>query len=266
MNNIEKYYNLHYDEWGRLSRHRIEFEVTKRFLDKYIKEGDSVLDIGGGPGRYSIYLAKKGHDVTLVDLCEEMVNQAEVHAKEAGVALKGYIKGSVLELSVILPDKKYNAVLCMGPMYHLLEESHREEAVRQSMKFLKKGGVLIVSFISVYANIMDCLSSAPQSIGEKKVELLKMLTDGRYVVGDNNKGFTDAYFTNPASLEQYMSGFGLEQLGIYAVEGLGTYHEKGLMQLPEEDFQKWIDLFVEIAGNSVIWGNSCHLLYIGRKM
>lgn len=55
LNRVEKYY-YGYDEWGRLERHRVEFELTKRALDRYISPNSSVIDVGGGPGRYSIYL------------------------------------------------------------------------------------------------------------------------------------------------------------------------------------------------------------------
>ncbi len=68
---IKKYYNDDVEkEWERLEKHFIEFELTKRFLNRYIKPGDKVLDVGGRPGRYSLYLAEKGCDVTLADLSE----------------------------------------------------------------------------------------------------------------------------------------------------------------------------------------------------
>ena len=68
----------HYDsdvqyEWDRLKRHPFEFAITTKMMDRYIKPGDRILDIGGGPGRYSIYYAQKGCNITLVDLSEEKV-------------------------------------------------------------------------------------------------------------------------------------------------------------------------------------------------
>ncbi len=80
----------HYDsdvqyEWDRLERHPFEFEITTRRMNKYIKPGDKILDIGGGPGRYSIYYAIKGCDVTLVDLSPENVKFALKKPKEMNV-------------------------------------------------------------------------------------------------------------------------------------------------------------------------------------
>lgn len=264
MERIKQFYNCDYDEWERLNRHRIEFEITKRTMDKFIPAGASVLDVGGGPGRYSIYLAQKGHEVTLVDLSEKLVEQAVIHSKEAGVKLKDCIQGNVLDLNKILQGKEYDVVLCMGPMYHLLEESQREEAIHQCMGLLKKGGVLIVAFISAYAPIIDCLKAYPQEISRKKKQLLKFLMDGRRF-SEGEDGFTDAYFINPEHIEEFMARFNLEKMKIMAVDGMGIFVEEKLMNLKEEDFQDWLDVFEAIASDQVVWGSCAHMLYIGRK-
>jgi len=262
---IQQYYNSDYDEWGRLERHRIEFEITKRTLDKFIPAGSSVLDVGGGPGRYSIYLAQKGHEVTLLDLCEKLVEQAALHSREAGVELKGCIRGNALDIDKILPGREFDAVLCMGPMYHLLEESEREAAINQCMGVLKKGGILVVAFISAYAPIVGCLKAYPGEIGRLKNDLLRYVKDGRHE-SRMNDGFTDAYFFDPERIEEFMARFKLETLKVMAVEGLGALVEEKLMQLKEEDFQDWLDVLEAISSNKVVWGSCEHLLYVARKV
>jgi S-adenosylmethionine-dependent methyltransferase len=263
MNNVEEYYNCKYDEWGRLERHRIEYEITKKVLNEYIEGNSEVLDVGGGPGRYSIFLAQKGHKVTLVDLSEKLVVQAEENAKKAGISIQKFIKGNVLALETILPHKCFDSVLCMGPMYHLLEEDERKEAIRQCLRLLKPGGVLIVSFISAYAPIVDCLKGYPKEIKERKSRFLQYLIDGR-----NKKefGFTDAYFINPESIESLFSGFQLKTIRVLAAEALGAICENTLMQLSEEDFKEWVDLLYQISDRKVIWGSCEHLLYVGNKV
>jgi S-adenosylmethionine-dependent methyltransferase len=87
---VKKFYDETVDyEWERLKRHKVEFELTKRYLNRYMKPGDKVLDLGGGPGRYSLYLAELGCDVTLADLSEKNVKFALNKAKELGLQLKG---------------------------------------------------------------------------------------------------------------------------------------------------------------------------------
>ena len=57
---VEKFYDDNIEmEWNRLNGFKFEFEITKIMLKKYMNKG-TVLDIGGGPGRYSLYLASMG--------------------------------------------------------------------------------------------------------------------------------------------------------------------------------------------------------------
>lgn len=90
-------------EWERLQRHQFEFELTKRYINRYIKPGDKVLDIGGGPGRYSLYLAAMGCDVTLFDLSSANVEFAKEQANAQGVSLKAFV-GDVREVDSSLAN------------------------------------------------------------------------------------------------------------------------------------------------------------------
>lgn len=103
-----------------------------------------------------------------MDLSEKLVEQAERNATEAGVVIQRFIKGNSLELETLLPDKIFDAVLCMGPLYHLLEEDERKEAINQCLKRLKPGGVFVASFISAYAPIIECMAAYPQDIRKNK--------------------------------------------------------------------------------------------------
>lgn len=107
-------------------------------LDIYIKPGDSVLDIGGGPGRYSLYFAQKGCDVTLLDLSENNVAFAKKKAAEAGVKITAY-SGNALDADKIISGI-FDHVMLMRPMYHLLDEEDRVCAVNSALKLLKTGG------------------------------------------------------------------------------------------------------------------------------
>jgi len=198
----------------------------------------------------------------LVDLSEKLVEQAQYNAVKAGVVIQRFIKGNVLDLDEILPGKYYDAVLCMGPMYHLLDEDERKEAVKHCVSLLKPGGVLIVSFISAYAPIVDCIKAYPHEIKERKDRFLQYLSDGRH---KEESGFTDAYFHNPENIETMFSEFGLKTIRIMAAEGLGAMCEDSLMQLSEEDFQEWVDLFYEISDRKVIWGCCEHYCILERK-
>lgn len=261
MSAIEKFYE-EYDEWSRLERHRMEFEITKKALDEYIPAGSTVLDVGGGPGRYSIYLASKGLQVTLVDLSEKHVRQAPEFAREAGVTLSGAIQGNALDMDDLPLSESYDAVLCMGPLYHLHREGDRKRALEQCLKRLKPGGILVTSYISAYAPIIDIIKKFPEEIEANRATLLNYITDGRNYDG---QGFTDAYFIHPDDVEPFMASFPVIPLRYMATEGFGSLAEERLNQLNDGQFKAWVDTLYEIAHHRSVLGCCEHLLYIGRK-
>jgi 2-polyprenyl-3-methyl-5-hydroxy-6-metoxy-1,4-benzoquinol methylase len=77
-------------EWTRLENQNdgfVEFAITCQMLSKYLKPNSRILDIGGGPGRYSIWLAKQGHRVVLSDLSPNLLSIAQTKIDEAGVRI-----------------------------------------------------------------------------------------------------------------------------------------------------------------------------------
>lgn len=265
MSEIEKYYNeIAEYEWQRLERHRVEFDLTKRYLREYITHPSTILDVGGGPGRYSIFLAGEGHTVTMFELAANNIQIARAKALEAQVVVKDFIHGNALQLSELVTGE-FDVVLCMGPLYHLTEEADRLKVMQQCVERLKPGGLLVASFISAYAPIVDCIKGYPEEVVKMKDNLLRFLDDGRNIVAPDNPGFTTAYFINPQDIEGFMGSFGLEKLVITAVEGIPGQSEPKINALPEEAYQAWLDIIYHTSTNPMTWSTSEHFLYIGRK-
>ncbi len=262
MSRVEDFYDNLYDEWSRLDRHRIEFEITKMYLDKYIPNKNSeIFDIGGGPGRYSFYLASKGHKVTLLDLSQHNIDVAKEKSKHLNIELEDYIKGNALNLSNI--NKTFDVILLMGPLYHLTKEEDRKKSIEEALKLLKNGGILIAAFISDYAPIQDALSYL-RFDGEKNdvKELLSYLNDG---INNEEAGFTTAYFTSAEEAQSLMKSYNLEQLAFVGIENILGCKESEILTLPEEDIKKWIDLGFNLSQDKSLYGTSQHYLYIGKK-
>lgn len=259
MNKIENWYDEKYDEWERLNRHKIEFDITKRYLDEYIiGEGLEIFDIGGGPGRYSIYLAEKGHKVSLLDLSKRNIQVAKEKSAEKGITLETYIHGNALELEEY--EQKYDVVLLMGPLYHLVEESDRKKALEGALRLLKPNGIIFASFISKYAPIQDYLKEVYTI--DSVDDLLVFLQDGK---SSGDKGFTTAYFIDYKEAKNLMNSFGLTELKFTGVENILGSKEKEINGLEEEQYKKWLEICYQLGKDENLMGTSEHFLYIGRK-
>jgi 2-polyprenyl-3-methyl-5-hydroxy-6-metoxy-1,4-benzoquinol methylase len=261
MNEIEHWYDTEYNEWQRLERHKIEFDITKRYFDDFIK-GDNlqIFDIGGGPGRYAMYLAEKGHKVTLLDLSNKNIEIAKRKSYERGITLEDYIHGNALELGKF--EKQYDVVLLMGPLYHLIEESERKKAVEGALKLLKPNGIIIASFISNYAPIQDNLSHLFPI--ESVRELLGYLKNGE------NKdcegfGITTAYFIDYKEARTFMKSFGLKEIIFAGIENILGCKENEINLLEENEYKKWLEIGYHLSKDENVIGTSQHFLYIGCK-
>ncbi|HOJ47828.1 MAG TPA: class I SAM-dependent methyltransferase [Bacillota bacterium] len=259
---VREYYNNEVqNEWERLEKHFIEFELTKRFLNRYIKPGDRVLDVGGGPGRYSLYLAQKGCDVTLADLSEENVRFAQEKAKEEGVCIKAH-QCDAREIDSIV-DGLFDSILLMGPMYHLLEEADRVKCVEACLKLLKPGGVIFISFISSYAGIIYSMKYEPEMILVPELEYqYQLFAEDKPFAGN---AFTKAYFIRHADVLPFMEQFGLEKLHLFGQESILAPNEPNIQAQPKEVIDKWLDIAERVCEREDLLSYSEHLMYIGRK-
>lgn len=262
---VESFYdNNCQDEWSRMDRHPMEFRTTLRAMAEFIPPRSRILDIGGGPGRYSIELAKAGHRVTLLDLSSKNVELARQKARELGVELEDFIHGNALDLSRFA-DSSFDAVLLMGPLYHLVEPSDRELAIREALHVLAPGGVFFASFISRYAVYLDLLKWEPEAIIHKAGDYEKLMIAPTYIPTEQNQGFTDAYFIHPMEIEPLMAGRGLTTLRLAVAEGIIAAVEAAVNALPEEAFEAWVDVCYKLGTDPITWGAGEHMLYVGRK-
>ena len=104
----EKYNNYQEDERFNRESQSFEYRTTMYYIQKYLKKGDKILEIGAGTGRYSIALAKMGYDVTAVELDESNLKVLRENSKGLD-NLKCY-QGDVLNLQ--FEDNSFDLVLC----------------------------------------------------------------------------------------------------------------------------------------------------------
>ncbi len=195
----------------------LEFERTKEILLRHLPDPPSVIaDIGGGPGRYALWLAERGHQVEHRDLVPLHVDQ--LHA----VADPTRIRTAVGDARYLdLGDATVDAMLLLGPLYHLGRRQERLRALREAWRVVRPGGPMFVAAISRWAPRLD---------GELRLRLYKSspafreLTPGVERTGwlpPLYPGSFSAYCHRPQQLRAELRGAGFRVLDLVAVEGMG---------------------------------------------
>jgi len=252
-------------EWNRIAD-KPEFLLTCRMMDKYIKPGDSVLDIGGGPGRYSFYFAEKGCDVTLVDLSPENINHVEKQSAKSGLPVKA-INGDARYVDTIVLEsgdrKQFDHILLMGPLYHLLEDLDRSRAVDSALQLLKPGGLLFAAFISMSGGLVFGLREVPAAFADPSEErfLVPLVEGGSY----GGAAFTQAFFINQNEIVPFMNRFPLEKLHLFGQESVLAPNVHTFMEQPPEIKAAMLDLAEKLCEKDEYLSWSEHIMYVGRK-
>ncbi len=250
-------------EWARLERHRTELALTRRALHEHLPPPPArVLDCGGGPGRYAIELAGLGYAVTLFDLSAACLRLAEEQAAASGVTLAAYAHGTATDLSRFA-DASFAAVLLMGPLYHLLEENERRQALAEAYRVLRPGGVLFASFITRYAGLRWAAVNAPTWPLENPELNELVLASGRQPPRAE-PGFV-AYFAHPTEVVPLCQGAGFAVVTVLGVEGVISMIESGVNVLSGAAWDLWVDLNYRLAADPTIHGGNEHLLVVAVK-
>ena len=249
-------------EWNRLSEHPFEFLITMEMLKRYIHPGDRVLDIGGGPGRYSIALAKLGCHVTLLDLSPNNVAFAKAEAARQGVAIRA-LAGDAREADRLIAERDFDHVLLMGPLYHLLEEADRERAVRAALATLKPGGLFYASFILMFGGMIYMMRECPELIDaeSEQVFLQQIRVDGGY----SGPAFTQAHLESQKDIEPFMARFPLREVTLLGQEGILAPNMNTLLPLDEAKRAQWVELAVRLCERRDLLSYSEHAMYVGQK-
>jgi ubiquinone/menaquinone biosynthesis C-methylase UbiE len=212
---IKQYYEMGL-EVGRLSgaEGELEFIRTQEILRRYLPNTPAViLDVGGGPGAYSCWLATEGFDVHLIDpipLHLEQAKQASDRQPEAPV--RSITLGDARNLHNL--DSYADVILLLGPLYHLTERIDRISALKEAHRVLKRNGLLVAVGISRFASTFAGLIDG--YFGDANfVEIAKRdLTDGQHKNPTAKPGyFTTSFFHHPSVLEQEVqeAGFAVEK-------------------------------------------------------
>ncbi|MHB8215378.1 MAG: class I SAM-dependent methyltransferase [Candidatus Sulfotelmatobacter sp.] len=262
----------HYTEADEASRlrsgwFRLEEARTRELILRHLQPAPArVLDVGGAAGAYALWLAACGYEVHLVDPVARHIEQARAaSSQQPDHPLASAAVGDARQLAQA--DQSVDAVLLLGPMYHLTERKDRLTALREVNRALRPKGLVWAAATSRFASLLDSLSGGFFEQPEFGPILDRDLADGQHRNPTANLTyFTDAFFHLPEQLAAEMKEAGFELIELVAIEGPGWLARDfdRLWNDPQQR-DRLLALLRKVEHEPALIGASSHILAIGRK-
>lgn len=257
-------------EWDRLARPAdgaVEHAVTTAALDRHLRPASDILDVGGGPGRYAIRLAEQGHRVTLADLSPELLAIARDRIAAAGVTLVDVVEADACDLSR-WEASSFDAVLCLGPLYHLISQREREAAVGEVRRVLRPDGIVLAAVIPRLAYLERTIALRDERHHLLDRAWLRRLLEEGVFENEVPGRFSLGYGFRPGEAEQLFRAHGFEAVELLSAESLSAGISAQVGEVLEEGgamADAALRLMVELAAEPSLLGAARHQLFVGRK-
>lgn len=257
---LEKYYNRHKENLRLQRRHGlVEFRVALKYILDYLpknedKKSIKILDLGAGTGRYTIELHNMGYDILAVEPVQHNIdvmlqNAPYVQAK----------KGNALDLS-FLQDETFDAVIAFGPMYHLISEKDKLQALSEIKRVTKPDAVIFIAYIqNDYSILTYCFAE------NRMPELVKNgFVDENFHIHAAEDEMYD--FASLEYIEELNQKAGFQRLTILSPDGPSDYMRTQLNYMSDETFELFIKYQMCRAEQKDLLAAGSHLVDIVKKL
>ncbi len=253
LTRIQKTYEI-FDEDTRLSASpaaRVEFLTTVRYIERYLRPGARLLDVGAGAGAYSLYFARRGYRVSALELAQ--ANLRAFRAKLTPQDAIELIEGNAVDLGR-WPDASFDGVLLLGPLYHLHSEADRQRCIAEARRVCKPGGALFFAFISNDMVHLTEFCYRPDYFtkGSYDKETFRL------------EDFPFVFHTVEGCRAMLRKG-GVKILHEVAADGASELLADKINALPPEDYAQYLRYHAYICEKPEFLGMSNHLLFVGEN-
>lgn len=254
------FYN-NYDEDSRLTlKHgTVEFLTTMRYIEKYIRPENHVIEIGAGTGRYSHALARQGYTVDAVELVSHNIDvfrKNTVSNEDITIT-----QGNALDLSAF-PDNKYDITLLLGPLYHLYSDEDKRQALSEAIRVTKQGGIIFAAYV-----ISDgCLLDDGFCHGNINVsEYIKngLLDSETFAAKSKPKDLFE--LVRKEDIDELMSVFPTIRLHYVATDGCSLLMREAIDKMDNDTFDLYLKYHFATCEREDLAGITSHVIDIFKK-
>ncbi len=254
------FYN-NYDENSRLELKygTVEFLTTMRYIEKYSKSGDRVLEIGAGTGRYSHALARQGYTVDAVELVEHNI---EIFRKNTLANENiSVVQGNALDLSAF-PDNQYDITLLLGPLYHLYSKEDKQQAIREAIRVTKHGGVIFAAYVISDGCLLD------EGFKRSNINVAEYIKNGlldpeTFAAKSKPKDLFE--LVRKEDIDRLMTAFPTTRLHYVATDGCALFMREAINSMDNETFQLYLKYHFSTCEREDLLGVTSHAIDIFRK-
>lgn len=254
------FYN-NYDEDSRLEpKHgMVEFLTTMRYIEKYLKPGSRILEIGAGTGRYSHALARQGYAVSAIELIEHNI---EVFRKntlaDENISI---IQGNALDLSAF-PDNQFDITLLLGPLYHLYNSEDKQQAIREAIRVTKPGGIIFAAYVISDGCLLD------EGFNRSNINVAEYVKNGlldpeTFAAKSEPKDIFE--LVRKEDIDDLMSSLPVTRLHYVATDGLALFMREAIDAMDSEAFQLYLKYHFATCERGDLLGVTSHAVDIFKK-
>jgi ubiquinone/menaquinone biosynthesis C-methylase UbiE len=248
-----------YDEEGRLlSKHgQVEYLTTMRYIEKYLKPGMRILEIGAATGRYSHALARMGYEVDAVELVQHNIDLfKEKTLPGERVTIR---QGNAKDLS-FFADGSYDITLLLGPMYHLFTIDEQKQALSEALRVTKKDGILFAAYCGNDATMVQYCFGRGMLKEEKYQKLVDPVT---FKASSDPAELFELY--RREDIDALMDGFHSTRIHYVGTDMATNYMRSVIDEMDDDFFGLYLKYHFSICERSDMVGVSHHILDIHRK-
>ena len=256
---IEFYNNYDEDNRLKLKHGTVEFLTTMRYIEKYLKQGDRVLEIGAGTGRYSHTLARQGYVVDAVELVEHNI---DVFKKNTLATENISItQGNALDLSDF-PDNQYDITLLLGPLYHLYNKTDKQKAISEAIRVTKQGGIIFAAYVISDGCLLD------EGFKRGNINVAEYIKDGlldaeTFAAKSEPKDLFE--LVRKEDIDDLMSAFPVTRLHYVATDGCSLFMREAIDIMDDKTFQLYLKYHFATCERNDLLGITSHSVDIFKK-